>query len=59
LDSATKTKTVVETESQNAKGKVIEFAWKLQTEGYRSATIKGYSRILKQLSKLGADILKP
>ena len=59
LDTATETKTVVETESQNAKGKVIEFAWKLQTEGYRSATIKSYSRILKQLSKLGADILKP
>ena len=49
----------METQSQSARGKIIEFVWKLQNEGYKAATIKSYSRILKQLARLGADLLNP
>jgi integrase/recombinase XerD len=59
LSEALETKTSAGTESQSAKGKIIEFAWKLQNEGYRPATIKSYGKILKQLAALGADILLP
>jgi integrase len=59
LDSTTETKTVAGIENQKAKGKIIEFIWKLQNEGYRPATLKSYSRILRQLMKLRADILNP
>jgi integrase len=57
LNPTAEIKTVVGTESQNAKGKIKEFIWKLQNEGYRPTTLKSYSRIIKQLSSLGANIL--
>ncbi|MCW4046816.1 MAG: tyrosine-type recombinase/integrase [Candidatus Bathyarchaeota archaeon] len=58
LDSATETKTVAGAE-QTVKGKLVEFAWKLQNQGFRTATIKTYSTLLKRLAMLGADLLNP
>ena len=57
MDTTTETKTVAGIENQNVKGKIVEFIWKLQNEGYKPASIKAYSKILKRLSNLGADIL--
>lgn len=59
LDNTTETKTVVEIGSQSAKGRIVEFAYKLQIEGYKETTIKSYVKTLKRLSNLGANILNP
>ncbi len=62
LDSTTKTKTVVETESQriqDIRGKIIELAWMLKKEGYNESTIKSYSVMLQSLARKGANLLDP
>ena len=62
LDSTTKTKTVVETESQtmqDIRGKIVELAWKLKKEGYNESTIKSYSVMLQSLARKGANLLDP
>jgi len=45
--------------SENMKGKVVEYAWWLQKEGYREATIFGRSQLLKILVKRGANLYDP
>lgn len=40
-----------------ARGKIVEFAWWLQKQGYKS--VKNRVNIIKQLHKLGANIFNP
>ena len=44
---------------EEIKGKIIEFAWKMKNEGYKESTIKVRSRYLRQLVRLGADLMDP
>jgi integrase len=44
------------TQTADVKGKLIEYAWKLQKDGYAESTIIGYSRILGALSERGANL---
>jgi integrase len=41
------------------KGKIINYAWSMQKEGYSEATILGRSKLLKILAKRGADLYDP
>jgi integrase len=45
--------------SGDMKGKIIEYAWWLQKEGYSQTTIFGRSRLLKILVKRGANLYDP
>jgi integrase len=47
------------TQSADAKGKIVEFAWWLQKEGRRPATIKNYTWHLKLLTEKNVNILDP
>jgi len=42
-----------------AKGKIIEYGWWLQKEGYSQATIYGRSKLLKILLRRGANLYDP
>jgi integrase len=42
-----------------AKGKIVDFMWKLKKEGYSDVTISIYGYILKNLLKKGADLHNP
>jgi len=42
-----------------AKGKIVEFLWKLKRDGYSNATIEHYGKFLKSLLKKGADLMNP
>jgi len=59
---ATESKTVAGEESrtqQEAKGKIVEFAWKLKREGISESTISHYTRLLRQLHDKGANLSAP
>ena len=43
----------------DAKGKIIEYVWHLQKEGYSESTILGRSKLLKILTKRGANLYDP
>jgi integrase len=43
----------------DVKGKIIEYVWWLQKEGYSQATIIGRSKLLTILAKRGADLYDP
>lgn len=43
----------------NNKGKLVEFTWKMQQEGYCSDTMRGYSSCLKGLIERGANLADP
>ncbi len=62
LDTATETKTVAG-ESPNAeqciKGKIIEFLWWMQKQGYRESTITSRAARLQRLINLKANLLDP
>jgi integrase/DNA-directed RNA polymerase subunit RPC12/RpoP len=45
--------------TQDAKGKIVEYAFWLQKEGYSEATILGRSKLLKILVKRGANLYDP
>ena len=47
------------TASQNIKGILIEFLWKLKREGYSESTIECYGYIIKNLAKRGANLYDP
>lgn len=47
------------TDTATIKGKIIDFGWKLQREGYSDATISCYTYILFNLVKKGADLYNP
>jgi len=47
------------TDTAIIKGKIIDFAWKLQREGYSETTISYYTYILFNLVKKGADLYNP
>lgn len=60
LATATETKTVAGEErntQQNTKGKIIEYAWHLQKQGYKSA--KNRANIIKRIVDLGANLDDP
>jgi integrase len=63
LDTATETKTVTGENSQKpqfaAKGKIVEFAWWMQKQGYAPETILNRGYMLKRLVALGADLANP
>jgi integrase/predicted RNA-binding Zn-ribbon protein involved in translation (DUF1610 family) len=40
-------------------GKLVQFAWKMQQEGYNKETIRGGSSCLRQLMLRGADLADP
>jgi integrase len=59
---ATESKTVAGEESrtqQEARGKIVEFAWKLKREGISESTISHYTRLLRQLHDKGANLSAP
>jgi hypothetical protein len=41
------------------KGKLLEFAWKMQQDGYSLDTICGYNSCLKGLTERGANLTDP
>jgi integrase len=43
----------------DVKGRIIEYAWWLQKEGYSQATIIGRSKLIAVLAKRGADLYDP
>jgi len=45
--------------SEDAKGKIIEFAWWLKKKGRSQATIENYTTMLRLLIKAGADLFEP
>jgi integrase/ribosomal protein L37AE/L43A len=45
--------------SADVKGKIVEFAWWMQKQGYRPETIKLRSRWVKRLVALGTDLFNP
>jgi len=60
LEPQTEIKTVAgEPTQQNCKGKIVEFSFWMLKEAYSQSTIKTRTKILKRLTKLGADILNP
>jgi len=46
-------------DTANVKGKIINYAWFMQKEGYSEATILGRTKLLKILAKRGADLYDP
>ena len=62
LDSATETKTVAGEKlinSQDEKGILVDYAWKLKKRGLAESTIRLRTYILDQLVELGADLDNP
>ena len=62
LDSATETKTVAGESpkaEQGIKGKIIEFLWWMQKQGYRESTITSRAARLHRLISLKANLLDP
>jgi integrase len=49
----------LENASQDVKGKLLEFAWYMEKQGYASETVKMNNGALKALLKRGADVLDP
>ncbi|MDH7596032.1 MAG: tyrosine-type recombinase/integrase, partial [Candidatus Bathyarchaeota archaeon] len=47
------------TPTADVKGKIIEYIWWLQKEGYSQATIRGRAKLLTILAKRGADLYNP
>jgi len=45
--------------SADVKGKIVEFAWWMQKEGYAPSTITGRVYKIKRLANLGANLLDP
>ena len=43
----------------DVKGKIIEYAWWMQKQGYKLSTIKPRTQIIQRLARLGADLLNP
>ena len=41
------------------KGKIVEYAFKMQKEGYAELTTKNWVRWLKHLTKIGANLMEP
>jgi integrase/predicted RNA-binding Zn-ribbon protein involved in translation (DUF1610 family) len=48
-----------ETKQADIKGKIIEYAWWMQKQGYSPATVESRIKKLTRLSRLGADLLNP
>jgi len=62
LDSATETKTVVgesQKVAQDAKGKILEFAWHLKKQNSSDSTLKTFTCLLKKLASNGANLDDP
>lgn len=62
LNTATKTKTVAGTsplDQQTLKGKLLEFEFWMQKQGYAKSTVKSRVKRLLILSRRGANILEP
>jgi len=43
----------------DVKGKILEFAWWMKKQGYAESTVIGRTKLLKILSKRGADLCDP
>lgn len=41
------------------KGKIVEYSFWLLKQGYAESTIKGRTKLLKRLTKIGADLYDP
>jgi integrase len=48
-----------ETKQADVKGKIIEYAWWMQKQGYSPVTVESRTKKLTRLSRLGADLLNP
>ena len=48
-----------ETKQADVKGKIIEYAWWMQKQGYSPVTVESRIKKLTRLSRLGADLLNP
>jgi len=58
LTSTTETKTVAG-ETQDIRGKILEYAWHLKKQGRKAGTIKSYTQALRSLASQGADLSRP
>jgi integrase len=56
---ATGATTLTKAETETIKGKLIEFSWWLNKEGYSQATVKTYPKILNILLKRNVNLLNP
>jgi integrase len=45
--------------TENLRGKIVEFLWKLEKDGRKPATIKTYGRILTRMIVEGVDLYNP
>jgi integrase/predicted RNA-binding Zn-ribbon protein involved in translation (DUF1610 family) len=56
---AEQTNVEVPRRSEDAKGNLVEFAWRMQREGYKVETIRGYNSCLKAIIARGANLADP
>ena len=47
------------TEKTNLKGELVNFAWQMKKQGYKTTTIRSYADTLKSLIKRNADLSNP
>jgi integrase len=59
LEPQTETKTVAGETPQDIKGKIIEFSWWMKKEGYKEGTIVSRTKLLKVMTKRGANPYDP
>jgi integrase len=59
LDNATELKTVAGDGKTDLKGKIVEYCFKMERQGYAEATIKLNSSCLRILMERGADLSNP
>ena len=59
LTNAIETKTIAGEESQNIKGNIVDFMWKLKRDGKSPTTIMTYANTLENLIKKGANLNDP
>ncbi len=45
--------------SEDVKGSLVEFVWRMRQDGYKTETIRGYNSCLKALVVRGADLADP
>jgi len=61
VETRTKKRSVGDTKTnlEDQRGKIVEYAWWMQKEGYRDSTVNVRTRYLQQLMRLGANLLQP
>jgi integrase len=58
-ETKTRTKNRLAGATPDVKGKIVEYSFWLLKQGYAKSTIKGRTKLLKRLTKLGANLYDP